>query len=600
MKRLKAILILAGISILFSCVSNVSYPDAMQKAIRCMEECPDSARIYLSLLDSTIQLEPEETRMYYGLLTTKADDKKFIRHKSDSLMKKVVRFYESYGDKEKLMEAYYYLGSVYRDMKDAPQAIAAFQQAADVGKDSQRYDILGRIYSQMGTLLAYQSLYEDALKIYKISYAYILKQKEGKAQVYALRNQGRMYESLSQLDSAEYYYQAAYEKAFEIEDQKLINSIQTEFGNVYLGLGKPDSAKNIFSRIPELKDNAIYLQALAKIYELTSQPDSAEFYYLKTLQEDKQYQNIYLKSNSNEALAKLEAQKGNYHLAFDYVLESLKLEDSIKKITRTEAIGKLHALYNYRHTEQENQQLLLKNKQTQIYIYLLIIISLLISGIFAFLFIHIKKKKRLALEQANRLFQQREEQYKCSLDCMQENNKKILEIKNRLEQTNAENDKKSSYQIQYLKNQLSESEKKLLESQQKRFELSNQLIEVNKYEALILKDAFENSPIYKLFHEAASEGSLTKIKQEDWFILSHEIDKTYNNFTNRLKTLYPPITDHELHICYLIKTNIPPTGMAQILCLSTSTISNGRSRLYKKICNKEGKGESLDRLIIDL
>lgn len=75
MKRLKGILLLlAGISILYSCVSPVSYPEAMQKAIRCMEECPDSALTYLSSLDSVIRYEPEETRMYYELLTTKAED----------------------------------------------------------------------------------------------------------------------------------------------------------------------------------------------------------------------------------------------------------------------------------------------------------------------------------------------------------------------------------------------------------------------------------------------------------------------------------------------------------------------------------------------
>lgn len=213
MKRLKAILLLlAGISILFSCVSPVSYPEAMQKAIRCMEECPDSALTYLSSLDSLIRYEPEETRMYYELLTTKAEDKKYIPHTSDSLMQEIVHFYESYDDNEKLMEAYYYLGSVYRDMKDAPRAVAAFQQAADVGEGSQRYDLLGRIYEQMGTLLAYQSLYEDALQVYKISYAYSQKRKDELGLVYSLRNQGRMYDSLNHPDSAEYYYQAAYKK----------------------------------------------------------------------------------------------------------------------------------------------------------------------------------------------------------------------------------------------------------------------------------------------------------------------------------------------------------------------------------------------------
>lgn len=564
-----------------------------------MEDQPDSALIYLSSLDSVIQHEPEETRMYYGLLTTQAEDKKYIPHKSDSLMKEVVRFYESYGDKEKLMEAYYYLGSVYRDMKDAPRAVATFQQAADIGENSQRYDLLGRIYEQMGTLLAYQSLYEEALKIYKIAYAHNLKREAGPGLVYALRNQGRMYQSLNQLDSAEYYYQAAYKKAFELNNQRVTNVISTELGSFYLDLGKLDSAKNIFSRIPEFKDDAIYLQALAQNYQLTSQLDSAQFYYLQTLQEGKEDQNIYLKSNSYKALAKLEAHKGNYHSAFNYIQKNLELEDSIKKITRTEAIGKIHALYNYRHTEQENQLLLLKNKQRQIYIYLLIITLLIMGGFVAFYFYYTKKQKRLALEQINRLSRQKEEQEKYSVARQQENERKIQEIKKQLQQTNEENEKISNSQIQDLKNQLSRSEKNQLEAQQKILELSNQLIDAKKYETLILKDTFENSPIYELFHKATCENSKTKIKDEDWILLRQEIDKAYNDFTNRLKALYPPITEHELRLCYLIKTNIPPSGMAQILCLSTSAISNGRSRLYKKICNKDGKGESLDKLIID-
>lgn len=564
-----------------------------------MEDRPDSALIYLSSLDSVIQYEPEETQRYYGLLTTQAEDKKYIPHKSDSLMKEVVRFYESYGDKEKLMEAYYYLGSVYRDMKDAPRAVATFQQAADIGENSQRYDLLGRIYEQMGTLLAYQSLYEEALKIYKISYAHNLKREAGPGLVYTLRNQGRMYESLNRLDSAEYYYQAAYKKAFELNNQRVINSISTEFGSFYLDLGKLDSAKNIFFRIPEFKDDAIYLQALAQIYQKTSQPDSTQFYYLQTLQEGKKNQNIYLKSNSYKALAKLEAHKGNYHSAFNYIQKNLELEDSIKKITRTEAIGKIHALYNYRHTEQENQLLLLKNKQRQIYIYLLIITLLIMGGFVAFYFYYTKKQKRLALEQINRLSRQKEEQEKYSVARQQENEKKIQEIKKQLQQANEESKKISNSQIQDLKNELSRSEKNKLEAQQKILELSNQLIEAKKHETLILKDTFENSPIYELFHKAASENSKAKIKDEDWMLLRQEIDKAYNNFTNRLKALYPPITEHELRLCYLIKIDIPPSGMAQILCLSTSAISNGRSRLYKKIYNKDGKGELLDKLIID-
>lgn len=630
MKRLKVTLVLAaGISFLFACTStNAPYPEAMQKAMRCMEERSDSARIYLSSLDSVIGNEPEETRMYYRLLTTKAEDKEHIRHTSDSLIKEVVHFYESDGDIEKLMEAYYYLGSVYRDMKDAPRAMVAFQKAIKVGGNTPRYDIVGRVYEQMGTLLAYQSLYEDALKVYKTSYTYYIKQDDERGLVYALRNQGRMYEVLNRLDSAEYYYQAAHKKASMLNYQQLINSISIEFGNVYLRIGKPAHAMKLFSEIPQnhKEEDAIYLYGLGSAYMAIAKPDSAQHYYKEALKKGKLNQNIYMRSSIYKALSTIEAQQGHYPLAFEYAEKSLACEDSIKEMTRTEAIGKIHALYNYRHTEEENQQLLLKSQQTQIFIYLLIIAVLLIACIAAIYFY----QKRLAQEQINRLFQQKEEQEKYSQDRLIKNRKKILEIKKQLQQTKAEYEEKNSYLTQaqkklqqipqlkarlteaeenahltmaeekLLKAQLTKAEEKLLKVQQERLELDNQLIKLKEYEKLIQKDIFENTSIYRLFHETAIENGSKKIKKEDWITLIQGIDKAYNNFTDRLKALYPSITQHELHMCYLIKINIVPSGMAKILCKSTSAISNGRTRLYQKISKQEGNGEMLDKLIIDL
>lgn len=611
MKQLKAILALAaGICIFFACTSsNAPYPEAMQQAMRCMEERSDSALIYLSSLTSVIGNEPEETQMYYGLLKTKAEDKEYIRHTSDSLMKEVVHFYESHRNTEKLMEAYYYLGCVYRDMKDAPRAMVAFQKAIEEGGNTQRYDILGRVYEQMGTILAYQSLYEDALKAYKTSYAYNVKQKEGEGKgiVYALRNQGRMYEVLNRLDSAEYYYQKAYEKAFKLNDQQVIYSISIEFGNVYLHFGKPTRAMKLFSEMPQKhkEGDAIYLYGLGSAYMAIAKPDSAQYYYKEALKEGKRNQSIYMKSSIYKALSTIEAQKSDYPSAFEYAEKSLALEDSIKEKTRTEAIGKIHALYNYRYTEEENQQLLLKSQQTQIYIYLLIIAVLLIAGIAAIYF----NQKRLAQEQIDRLSQQKEEQEKYSQDRLIKNRNEILEIQKQLQQAKAEKEEKNSYlikaqtelqQIPQLKARLTEAEKELLKVKEKSLELENQLIKSKEYEKLIQKDLFENTSIYQHFHEAAMDNDSKKIKEEDWITLIQEIDKAYNNFTDRLKALYPSITQHELHICYLIKTNIAPSGMAKILCKSTSGVSNGRARLYQKISKHEGNGEMLDKLISDL
>ena len=193
--RVYDIIVLFCISLigLSGCVSK-SYPEALRQAERCMEANPDSARLYLTTLDSVISAEPEETRMYYYLLKTKANDKMYVKHTSDSLMLQVVRFYEQRGDADKLMEAYYYLGSVYRDMNDAPRALKAFQQAAEAGKESSNYRVLGLINEQIGTLFAYQELYSESLNAITkaIQYYQINNDKDGI--IYSYRNMARIYD----------------------------------------------------------------------------------------------------------------------------------------------------------------------------------------------------------------------------------------------------------------------------------------------------------------------------------------------------------------------------------------------------------------------
>ena len=83
-----------------------------------MNAHPDSALQLLQSMADSFTILPEEAQMYYHLLTIQAKDKQYITHTSDSLINSIVSFYEDYGDKERLMMAYFYQGSVYRDMND--------------------------------------------------------------------------------------------------------------------------------------------------------------------------------------------------------------------------------------------------------------------------------------------------------------------------------------------------------------------------------------------------------------------------------------------------------------------------------------------------
>ena len=135
----------------------------MQQAEKLMDARPDSALHLLQGMADTLTMLPDEAQMYYHLLTIQAKDKQYITHTNDSLINRIVAFYEDLDDKERLMMAYYYQGSVYRDMNDAPRALKAFQQAETT--ESTNIELLTKVYSQMGYLFTFQGLYDEAIRV---------------------------------------------------------------------------------------------------------------------------------------------------------------------------------------------------------------------------------------------------------------------------------------------------------------------------------------------------------------------------------------------------------------------------------------------------
>ena len=267
--RTSLILSLIGISLLcfsLSCGKRAgSIPAELARADSLLAVCPDSAARYLASLDSLVREEPERVRMYYALQKIKADDKCYVTHTTDSVIRAVVRYYTDAGDPDLLMETYYYLGSVYRDMGDAPRAVEAFQKVVDIGQESgsERYDLLGRSYEQIGYRLAYQGLYNEALEAYKKSYNYNADRPKGK--IYALRNIARMYNAINEVDSAICYYMRAYDGMRLSGDSSMKDNVLSELSAVYIRKKAYGKAKGVFNLISNQDDVNVYW-GLGSIY----------------------------------------------------------------------------------------------------------------------------------------------------------------------------------------------------------------------------------------------------------------------------------------------------------------------------------------------
>ena len=553
---------------LSNCTTHTTYPPAMLQAENCMNTRPDSALTLLQGMESGITDYPEEVQMYWHLLTIQAKDKQYIVHTSDSLINSIVEFYEGCGDKEKLMMAYYYQGSVYRDMNDAPRALKCFQKAEKV--QTSNWDLLTKIYSQMGYLFAYQGLHDEAIQVNKKSiYIYKLQNKENKTS-YAWRDIARMYKAKGQQDSASFYYKHACQIALADKDSARFYNMLGEIGGYYCQLGKNDSAKLILKyteRQPLIRNKRHIHAMLGYVYRIENNLDSACYYYWKTIE----YGDIRNTYYSYKNLYDAEVQKGNYRQAAIYIDKALTLKDSIDQITQTEAIAKINSLYNYQHTEAENARLQLEQEKqnTLIIVLTLAALGIAMGGV---IFFFRQKAKRLEAEKiAEHLQKQAKEYYEKSKAAICDNQKKIEELEGQLQQAKEERNLLKAAQ---------------LEIQQKQLQNHNEEIALKQEEIKLRIETLRSTTIYKEFQQAARDEKINLQNEQSnskWKTLKEAIDTAYPDFTEKIQLLCPLLSDKEIKVCLLSKADITPSGIANVLKCSRQAITNIRMRLFKKI-----------------
>ena len=132
----------------------------------------------------------------------------------------------------------------------------------------------------------------------------------------------------------------------------------------------------------------------------------------------------------------------------------------------------------------------------------------------------------------------KEEQYKRSQQYIEDNEKQISQLTEMLRSKQEE---------------MGEVEKKLYEARKLMLEMENRQIFEKQGTFLLLDKDFHNSSLYIRIHR---ENDI-QLGPNEWEELHQLIDATYPDFTNRLIKLYPQISIEEIHICYLVKMQLP-------------------------------------------
>lgn len=107
--------------LLVSC-DNRQTKSLLQDVETYIQERPDSALRVLRKVDS-LTLNTKALRARYSVLFAMALDKNYIDTTALSILEPTVAYYEKFGSPKDKMLSYYYLGRIYSNRKDYPNAV---------------------------------------------------------------------------------------------------------------------------------------------------------------------------------------------------------------------------------------------------------------------------------------------------------------------------------------------------------------------------------------------------------------------------------------------------------------------------------------------
>ena len=580
----KVIFLLLIIMILTSCAGNRKYDDLMQRADSIMNVNDDSAKVAIRMLDGIKSQLPEfsqSQKMRYELLRHKAMNKACITFTSDSVMKKVVDYYDNHGSANERMLANYVLGCVYRDMYEAPMALEYYNKAteqADTTAADCDYGTLYRVYSQMGFLFSKQYLPYQLLDAFgkAVKYAYLA--KDTLNAIINYQNRENAYSYLGNKDSviainlhaATMFKQIGNNYAaaiafgcnynYYVEKEDTLNALKTF--KAYFSTGYEGNSEYEDSKAYVLCQKGTY-------YMFTAQLDSAYNNLQQSLRLCKSYS---IKAATTKALAQYYAKVNQPAMAMKYALQSSEYNDSDLIEARKTQLQQVQAMYDYSRNQEVAKRAEQKAKRSMQMNYMIVLACVVL-----FLFLSYFYRKQLALKKkriaASKLVYE---------DCLL----KLKRLQEEKAQLVAEKDKKLAQIITEKENAISKLVSEIHDIQ-------------NRYSLSSMSDAYlvlKNSSIYKKI-QCIEAHPLEEMTEEDWTELADTVEELIPNFIPMLKNR---VSDRDYRICLLIRLGIPASLMARLLNLSDAAISKSRKTMLKKLCGKVGKPKEFDEYVLHI
>lgn len=373
--------------ILVGCTENRVQMQRLQVIDSLMEAHPQAAYDSLCRFDS---LEvPDASRkvaMKCRMLMAKAQNKLYLQLSADTKFQEVVDYYDSWGTDNEKMQAYYLMGCVFRDQKDAPKAMMSYKKAiecADTLRKECDYKVLFGIYGQMADIYRYQYLHKQSIECYK-KYSYYAAKANNMAsyiqgfeliasEYYAL---GDTLKAVEQIKKGYWQYKAhgMRQDAAQMLPTLIyvcLQRAQYQQAHYYMDIyekesGLFDKNNNILTgREHYYKAKGMYFLGINRI-------DSAEYYYRKLGRYGFRYEtaqgllSVYRKHLNGDSIRK-------------YSISCEQEMDKILNSTQADAVIQANSLYDYKRLQKQMSDMVIQEEKNKNVLLLMGFIALFFS-----------------------------------------------------------------------------------------------------------------------------------------------------------------------------------------------------------------------------
>lgn len=555
--------------LLVSC-DNRQTKSLLQDVETYIQERPDSALRVLRKVDS-LTLNTKSLRARYSLLFAMALDKNYIDTTALSILEPTVAYYERLGSPQDKMLSCYYLGRIYANRKDYPNAVIFYLQALRESSADDYYH-KGLAYEALAN--AYSASFNNEEELRNAILAHDCFDKIRDKNLALSRYKiAQAYHNNEQFDLADSLYSSVYsgldstsKLAFYAMEDQVSNDLQRE---------GPDVERDIklLEYVAEHRGNL----TLTSYYEYA--------YILLLIGEKVTAENILSQlSESEESVETMEIRyriaeyEENDEEALTLLKSMLSYQNDVVKKQLAQSVFKAQSDYYRLNAEVSEQKSTIANQRSIIFL----IVGLMIVGS---LYIAFMKRKIALSREKERLTQAVEE------------SERLLEtVMNRAKQEKEERDK-NIFDLKSLNEREQDKIKELRDMYvtlyQKRF------CEIGKYYDAASSHRLESikekayhdviSSTQTLFEEIAS-GSEGQKKFEA------RINADLDDIVSKIRSDFPKLKDEDIRfICYLI-VGFDTSTISFLMDISKENVRVKKHRLREKLNGYSGPNETLYRL----